>query len=308
MQCLFSWQRVFGAVALLSMIALAGNAHAQSYPIRGVKIVVPWTPGGSNDVLGRVIAQKLSESWGQPVVVENRPGAGGNLGADAVAKSAPDGYTLLVAANNILSINPTMNVGTPFDPIKDFVPITLIGAIPVLLAVNPSVPAKSVKELIVLAKSKPDGLSFGSSGLGSPQQLSAQLFASMAGIKMQHVPYKGATPLVTDLVSGQNPARIWCDQLDAGIGQERQAACARRGDEQAAVLPPGRAYDLGRVAGISDRHLGRIRRVRRERRRRSSLRSRTKSTASSRCRACAKSSRLKALNRRRARPKNLPRL
>ena len=203
MQCLFSWQRVFGAVALLSMIALAGNAHAQSYPIRGVKIVVPWTPGGSNDVLGRVIAQKLSESWGQPVVVENRPGAGGNLGADAVAKSAPDGYTLLVAANNILSINPTMNVGTPFDPIKDFVPITLIGAIPVLLAVNPSVPAKSVKELIVLAKSKPDGLSFGSAGLGSPQQLSAQLFASMAGIKMQHVPYKGATPLITDLVSGQ---------------------------------------------------------------------------------------------------------
>lgn len=203
MLCLYSWRRAVAALALASLCGLAGNAHAQSYPNRSVKIVVPWTPGGGNDVLGRVIAQKLSESWGQPVVVENKPGAGGNIGADAVAKSPADGYTLLVAANNILSINPTMNDGTPFDPIKDFVPITLIGAIPVLLAVNPGVPANSVKELIALAKSKPDGLSFGSSGLGSPQQLSAELFASMAGIKMQHVPYRGATPLVSDLVSGQ---------------------------------------------------------------------------------------------------------
>jgi len=203
MQCLYSRRRVVAVLALASVAALSGNAHAQSYPSRGVKIVVPWTPGGGNDVLGRVIAQKLSEAWGQPVVVENRPGAAGNLGADTVAKSPPDGYTLLVAANNILSINPTMNQGTPFDPVKDFVPITLIGTIPVLLAVNPSVPATSVKELIALAKSKPDGLSFGSSGLGSPQQLSAELFASMAGIKMQHVPYRGATPLVADLLSGQ---------------------------------------------------------------------------------------------------------
>ena len=119
------------AVSCLMFSAVDG-VHAQSYPSRPVKIVVPWTPGGGNDVLGRVIAQKLSESWGQPVVVENKPGAGGNIGADAVAKSPPDGYTLLVAANNILSINPTMNDGTPFDPIKDFAPISLIGAIPVL--------------------------------------------------------------------------------------------------------------------------------------------------------------------------------
>lgn len=187
-----------------TLAAVSGRqSWAQTYPSRPIKIVVPWTPGGGNDVLGRTIAQKLSERWGQPVIVENKPGAAGNIGTDLVAKSPADGYTLLVAANNILSINPTMNDGTPFDPVKDFVPITLIGAIPILLATNPSVPAKSVKELIALAKSKPDGLSYGSSGLGSPQHLSAELFSSMAGIKMQHVPYRGATPLVTDLVSGQ---------------------------------------------------------------------------------------------------------
>jgi len=194
---------VTGAAACLLASAFVSAAQAQLYPSRSVRIVVPWTPGGGNDVLARVIAQKLAESWGQPVVVENKPGAGGNLGADSVAKSPPDGYTLLVAANNILSINSTINEGTPFDPVKDFAPITLIGAIPVLLATNPSVPAKSVKELIALAKSKPGGLAFGSSGLGSPQHLSAELFSSIAGIRMQHIPYRGATPLVADLVSGQ---------------------------------------------------------------------------------------------------------
>lgn len=188
--------------AALAVVLAAMGAQAQSYPSKPIKIIVPWTPGGGNDVLGRTIAQKLQDSWGQPVVVENKAGAGGNIGADLVAKSPADGYTLLVAANNILSINPTMNDGTPFDPLKDFAPITLIGAIPVLLAVTPSLRVKSVKELIALGKSEPDKLAFGSSGLSSPQQLSADLFASMAGIKMQHVPYRGASPLVTDLMSG----------------------------------------------------------------------------------------------------------
>ena len=188
---------------MLAACPLAGESAAQAYPAKPIKIIVPFTPGGGNDVLARLIAQKLTDSWGQPVIVENKTGAAGNIGADAAAKSPADGYTLLVAANNILSINPSINDGTPFDPVKDFAPITLIGAIPVLLATTPTLEAKSVKELIALGKAKPGALSYGSAGLGSPQHLSAELFASMASIKMQHVPYRGATPLVTDLLSGQ---------------------------------------------------------------------------------------------------------
>lgn len=191
------------ALAGLAMFAGTAESRAQPYPSKPIKIVVPFTPGGSNDVLARTIAQKLSESWGQPVVVENRPGAAGNIGADAVVKSTPDGYTLLVAGNSVLSINPILNEGTTFNPLKDFAPISLIGAVPVLLVTNPSVPAQSVKNLIALGKSKPNSLAYGSAGLGSPQHVSAELFASMAGIKMQHVPYRGASPLVTDLLSGQ---------------------------------------------------------------------------------------------------------
>jgi len=187
----------------LMMFVGAAETSAQPYPSKPIKIVVPFTPGGSNDVLARTIAQKLSESWGRPVVVENRPGAAGNIGADAVAKAAPDGYTLLVAANSVLSINPILNEGTAFNPLNDFAPISLIGAVPILLVTNPTVPAHSVKDLIALGKAKAGGLTYGSAGLGSPQHVSAELFASMAGIKMQHVPYRGANPLVTDLLSGQ---------------------------------------------------------------------------------------------------------
>jgi tripartite-type tricarboxylate transporter receptor subunit TctC len=194
---------VAALIAVLTTSPLASQSAAQAYPAKPIRIIVPFTPGGGNDVLARVIAQKLTDSWGQPVVVENKTGAAGNIGADAAAKSPADGYTLLVAANNILSINPSMNDGTPFDPVKDFAPITLIGAIPVLLATTMTLEAKSVKELIAIGKAKPGGLSYGSAGLGSPQHLSAELFASMAAIKMQHVPYRGATPLVTDLLSGQ---------------------------------------------------------------------------------------------------------
>jgi tripartite-type tricarboxylate transporter receptor subunit TctC len=195
---------VIAAFALsLSVSAEQREAAAQTYPSHPIKIIVPFTAGGSNDVLGRTIAQKLQDIWGQPVVVENKPGASGNIGADLVAKSAADGYTLLIAANNILSINPTLNEGTPFDPVKDFAPIALVGAVPVLLAVTPSLPVKSVKDIIALGKAQPDKLAFGSAGYGSPQHLSADLFASMAGVKMLHVPYRGASPMITDLLSGQ---------------------------------------------------------------------------------------------------------
>ena len=166
------------------------------------KFIVPITPGGSNDVLARTIAQKLSDQWKQAVVVENRPGGGMNLGSDMVAKSAPDGYTWLLGANNIFVTNP--HVGKmPFDVFKDLAPVTTVAIVPFVLAVNANFPAKNVAELVEYAKKNPNALNYGSSGNGSPQQLAAEMLSHVAGIKMQHVPYKGAVPAITDLLGGR---------------------------------------------------------------------------------------------------------
>ena len=181
-----------------------GNAMAQTapYPSKPVKFIVPITPGGSNDVLARTIAQKLSDQWKQAVVVENRPGGGMNLGSDMVAKSAPDGYTWLLGANNIFVTNP--HVGKmPFDVFKDLAPVTTVAIVPFVLAVNANFPAKNVAELVEYAKKNPNALNYGSSGNGSPQQLAAEMLSHVAGIKMQHVPYKGAVPAITDLLGGR---------------------------------------------------------------------------------------------------------
>ena len=188
-------------------ILLAPGLHAQtsSWPTRPVKLIVPFTPGGSNDVLGRIVGQKLSDYWGQPVLVENRPGVGGNLGASLVAKAPADGYTLLVAPGNLLTINPFLyekdKVG--YDPIKDLDPISFMGVAPIVLAVNPKVPAQNVRELITLAGARAGAVNYASAGVGTPQHLSAELFASMAGVRLTHIPYKGAVPAITDLVGGQ---------------------------------------------------------------------------------------------------------
>jgi len=181
-----------------------GSAGAQTvpYPSKPIKFVVPITPGGSNDVLARTIAQKLSDQWKQAVVVENRPGGGMNLGSDLVAKSAPDGYTWLLGANNIFVTNP--HVGKmPFDVFKDLAPVTTVAIVPFVLAVNANFPAKNVAELVEYAKKNPNALNYGSSGNGSPQQLAAEMLSHVAGIKMQHVPYKGAVPAITDLLGGR---------------------------------------------------------------------------------------------------------
>ncbi len=185
-------------------LLLSGATHAQNtaYPARPIKFIVPITPGGSNDVVARVIAQKLTEQWGQALTVDNRPGAGMNLGADLVAKSPPDGYTWLLGANNIFVTNP--HVGkTPFDVFKDFTPISQVALVPFVLVVHPSVPAKNVAELVAYAKANPDKLNYGSSGNGSPQQLASEMLNHAAGIQMQHVPYKGAVPAITDLLGGR---------------------------------------------------------------------------------------------------------
>jgi len=194
------WMVVLGLCQALAW----GSAGAQTvpYPSKPIKFVVPITPGGSNDVLARTIAQKLSDQWKQAVVVENRPGGGMNLGSDLVAKSAPDGYTWLLGANNIFVTNP--HVGKmPFDVFKDLAPVTTVAIVPFVLAVNANFPAKNVAELVEYAKKNPNALNYGSSGNGSPQQLAAEMLSHVAGIKMQHVPYKGAVPAITDLLGGR---------------------------------------------------------------------------------------------------------
>jgi tripartite-type tricarboxylate transporter receptor subunit TctC len=190
-----------GLVALFSTIAAA-----QSFPERPVRIVVPLTPGGSPDTIARAIAQGLQGVWTQPAVVENRTGGSQNIGSDLVAKSAPDGYTWLLAPDNVFSVNPHLGK-QPFDPLNDLIPITQVARIQFLLVVNPDVPAKSVQELIALAKAKPGELNFGSSGNGSPQHLGATMFQLLTGTKMNHVPYKGAAPAVADLLPGR--IQVW---------------------------------------------------------------------------------------------------
>ncbi len=183
--------------------AIAQTSISQGpYPNRSIKFIVPITPGGSNDVVARMIANKLTDLWSQPVVVDNRPGAGMNLGADLVAKSPPDGYTWLLGANNIFVTNP--HVGkVPFDVFKDFQPVAQVASVPFVLVVSPTIGVKSVAELIEYAKKNPSALNYGSSGNGSPQQLASEMLNFEAGIQMQHVPYKGAVPAITDLLGGR---------------------------------------------------------------------------------------------------------
>ncbi|GAA4326703.1 tripartite tricarboxylate transporter substrate binding protein [Pigmentiphaga soli] len=190
---------------LLCAMALLGctaGARADTYPGKPIRIIVPLAAGGPTDVLARTIAQHLTEKWGQPVVVENRPGANTNIGTAAVAKSPADGYTLLLTVNN-LTINPSLYQDIPFDSLKDFAPVSLFATSPLVLVVNPGVPARSVQELIALAKAQPGKLHFGSPGNGSPPHLAGEMFNTLAGVKMAHVPYSTITSAVTDLMGGQ---------------------------------------------------------------------------------------------------------
>jgi len=188
--------------AVLLAIA-SGAAVAQAYPVKPVRMVVPFPAGGATDIVGRLIAQKLSESWGQQVIVDNRGGAGGTIGSDIAAKSAPDGYTMLVGTSSTHAIAPSLYSKLPYDPVRDFAPVTLVASATILLAVHPSVPAKNVRDLIALAKRKPNALSFASSGNGGISHLIGEHFKSVGGIQMLHVPYKGDTPALVDLVGGQ---------------------------------------------------------------------------------------------------------
>jgi tripartite-type tricarboxylate transporter receptor subunit TctC len=187
---------------IVASLLLAGSAWAQSYPNRAVKVVVPWPPGQATDIAARLVAQKLQEALGQPFVIDNRAGAGGAIGSDMVAKSAPDGYTLLASSSGPISIMPNLQK-TPYEALKDFAPVSLIALAPFALVTHPSFPAANAKEFVALVRANPDKYAFASSGTGATAHLVAELFNSMAQLKARHVPYKGSAPALTDVMNGQ---------------------------------------------------------------------------------------------------------
>jgi tripartite-type tricarboxylate transporter receptor subunit TctC len=189
--------------ALLTAILLLVAPMSGAFPEKPVRFVIGFTPGGPSDILARAVGQKLAERWGQQVVIENRPGAGGNLAAEVVAKSAPDGYTWLLGNNSILATNQSLYKKLPYDPVKDFAPVALVAVQPNILVVHPEVKATSVMELVSLAKQSPGKLNYASSGAGAAAHLAGELFKTMAGVDIVHVPYKGAQPALTDLIAGQ---------------------------------------------------------------------------------------------------------
>ena len=200
---------LLGLLGLAALCSAAPPLLAQDYPNKPVRLIVPYPPGGATDVIGRVLAQKLSTALGQQVIVDNRAGAGGNLGAGLVAKAPADGYTLLMGALTSHSINAALAPqATPFDIQKSFAPISIVGTVPLVFVVNPALKANSLAELIELAKARPGTLAFASAGNGSPQHLASEMFKRMAGVDVLHVPYKGSGPAMTDLIGGQVQAMI----------------------------------------------------------------------------------------------------
>jgi tripartite-type tricarboxylate transporter receptor subunit TctC len=203
-------------VCVAALAAISAPAFAQgAYPNKPVRIVVPFPAGGTTDIVARATGQKLQEAWNQSVIVDNRPGAAGNIGAELVAKSPPDGYTLLMGTVGTHAINASLYAKMPYDHVKDFVPVILVAGVPNVLVVNPSLPVKSVQELIEYAKANPGKINFASSGNGTSIHLSGELFKTMTGAKMTHVPYKGSSPALTDLVGGQ--VDIMFDNLPSSL-------------------------------------------------------------------------------------------
>ena len=201
----FRYALLSAALGVLAGFGAATDVRAQaaSYPAKGIRIIVPFAPGGPNDILGRIVGQKLNELWGQPAVVENRGGAGGTIGVEAGARSPADGYTIVMGGSSNLAVAPGLYSKLPYDPLRDLTAITNVAIVPYVLAINPHVPAKSVRELVAIAKSKKGLLSYGSSGTGAMSHLAAELFKAASGADIVHVPYKGTAPAVTDLIAGQ---------------------------------------------------------------------------------------------------------
>ena len=190
-----------GALLVAALVLAGPAARAQTYPSKQITLIIPFVPGGSNDLVGRAIGKKLAEAWGQPVVVENRGGAGGMIGTAAVASAPPDGYTLLLVSPTF-TINPAIRKSMPFDPVKDFTPVAFIARAPLLVTTSTKLPVQSARELFALARSRPGQITYASAGLGSINHISTELIAFSAGVKFMHVPYKGGAPALNDLVGG----------------------------------------------------------------------------------------------------------
>ena len=234
--CLFARLLACGATALAVGWSLSAAAQ-EPWPTKPIRLVVPFAPGGSTDLIARMMAQKLGELWGQTIVVDNRAGAGGNLGADIVAKAPADGHTLLLASGSI-TINPQLYKKMPFDTKKDLVPITIVASGPMLVVVPDDSPVKSVQELIAMAKAKPGTVNFGSAGVGSQVHLASENFANAAGIDIVHVPYKGEAPAYSDLIAQQTQMMVGnFAAASALLGKGRLRALAVTGTQRSPLLP-----------------------------------------------------------------------
>jgi len=221
------------ALFVACLLGAATAASAQPYPSRPVRMLVPFSPGGASDTAARVVGQHLAPRLGQQIVIENRPGAGGTIGTELAARAAPDGHTLLMGSNTEIVINPNLYRKLPYDTVRDFVPISLVANTPLILVVHPSLPVKTVKELIALARAKPGQIDYASSGNGSTVQLAAEMFKTMAGVNLRHIPYQGSAPAVTQTMAGE--AQLMMPAMPAALQQ------ARAGKLRAlAVTSPGR--------------------------------------------------------------------
>lgn len=234
------------AVSALGLLALAPlSAHAQAYPSKPITIIVPFSAGGATDILARVVGQYMAKDLGQPVIVDNRAGAGGNIGTQAVARATPDGYTILMGTVGTHAINQSLYGKLPFDPIKDFAPLTRVALVPNLLVANPAQPFKTVKEMLAYAKANPGKVTFGSSGSGSSIHLSGELFKHMAGVDIQHVAYRGSAPAVNDLLG--NHIAVMFDNMPSAIGHVKSGKL-----RPLAVTTPKRSPALPDVPTIAE--------------------------------------------------------
>lgn len=229
--------RFLPVVLALGLLLAAPHAVAQTYPQKPVRLVVPYPPGGGTDIIARIVGQKVSDSLGQQIIIDNRGGAGGTIGTEVVAKSAPDGYTILMAPTSHV-INPSIYAKLPYDTVKDFAPITLAASATILLVVHPSIPARTVKELMAFAKARPGQLNFGSAGNGTVFHLTGELFKRQAGIDMVHVPFKGGGPTIANLVAGQvSVAFETMLALQPFVKAGRVRALAVTGAQRSSVMP-----------------------------------------------------------------------
>jgi tripartite-type tricarboxylate transporter receptor subunit TctC len=225
-------------IALTSLGSAAGPLAAQDFPTRPVTIIVASTPGGGTDILSRIVGEQLSKQLGQPVVVDNRPGAGSVTGTEVAAKAAPDGYTLQTGLNASMAVNPSLFANLPYDPVRDFAPVGMLAEFPFAIVVSKDFPAQSIKELIAMAKARPGEINYASAGNGTGQQLSMELFKLVTGTNFTHVPYRGAAPAYTDVISGQVP--VFFDNLASALGQIKGGtvrALAVTGKQRSPLIP-----------------------------------------------------------------------